>query len=108
MLDITFGDWLTVGGVDYPVQGVEHWPMAEHPSLTALATLTASTKRAVTTGGTQAAAAAKLANLACTPLYPVSDGLLSRPNLDTPYRDLETYVIGGDEVARVVVQSVNP
>lgn len=71
-------------------------------SLNLLATKTASVKRAAITLGKRGEPATVLTGLACTPLYPADPGaannLLMRPEAETPYHLLETFVIGNPAI----------
>ena len=71
-------------------------------SLNLLATETASIKRAVISGGKRGAPATVLDDLRCTPLYPADAGavnnLLLRLKSETPYRIMETFVLGRPEI----------
>lgn len=71
-------------------------------SLLMLATRTASVKRASIASGKRGTPATVLTGLQCTPLYPADPGevanLLQRLNIDTPYRMMETYVIGNQPI----------
>lgn len=71
-------------------------------SLNMLATETASVKRAAITGGRRGTPTTVLSDLQCTPLYPADPGavnnLLMRLKSETPYRILETFVIGQPDI----------
>jgi hypothetical protein len=71
-------------------------------SLNLLATATASIKRAAISAGKRGAPVTVLDGLACTPLYPADAGavnnLLLRLKSETPYRILETFVLGRPDI----------
>lgn len=71
-------------------------------SLRLLATATASVKRATIVAGKRGAPATVLTGLRCTPLYPADAGavnnLLLRLKSETPYRILETFVLGRPDI----------
>lgn len=71
-------------------------------SLHLLATKTASIKRAQIAAGKRGAPVTVLDNLRCTPLYPADAGavnnLLMRLKSETPYRILETFVLGRPDI----------
>lgn len=71
-------------------------------SLNLLATETASIKRAAIAGGKRGQPTTVLEGLRCTPLYPADAGaannLLQRLKLETPYRILETFVLGQPDI----------
>lgn len=71
-------------------------------SLHLLATETASVKRATIAAGRRGAPATVLEGLRCTPLYPADAGaanaLLLRIKSETPYRILETFVLGRPDI----------
>ncbi len=74
--------------------------MASTLGFAVLATVTASTKRygAVAATGLQAAAAASIVSLKCTPLDPVDPELKKRLGLETPHTLLQTYVDAGLDI----------
>lgn len=67
-------------------------------SLAAMATVTASTKRAAIVSGKRAAPTTNLTGLAITPLDPVDPELQNRLHLDTPHELLQTFIPGDYDV----------
>lgn len=71
-------------------------------SLRAMATKTATVKRAAIAGGKRGEPVTLLDGVACTPLYPADPKdaaeLLQRLKISTPYRLLETYLPGSHEI----------
>ena len=71
-------------------------------SLLMLATKSASVKRAAIVAGKRGEPATMLTGLQCTPLYPADpdqvNNLLRRLGVETPYRMMETYVLGDQPV----------
>ena len=63
-----------------------------------VATVTASTKRAVMTSGIQAEPTENLTSLKCTPLDPVDAELRHSLELETPHELLQTFVDGALDI----------
>ncbi len=92
MLDIKEGDVLVVGANEYPIKASAEWAgMKVTSSFRRLATISASTKRATTSGGKRSAATTYLSGLSMTPLDPVSAELASSVGLSTPHELKQCY-----------------
>lgn len=63
-------------------------------TMTALATISCSTKRGSITSGKQGAAVANLTGLLCTPLDPVNAEIAERAGLATPIEVYQTFIEG--------------
>lgn len=106
-LDIREGDILVVGGSEYPIRSCAAWTWGHGRAMRRLCTVTATTKRNPTvTAGKRGAPVAKLADLRCTPLDPLTAELAQRVGLDTPHELLQTYVDGGDMYYELVLEEL--
>lgn len=104
-LDIVNGDLLTVGGVDYPIRAVATWEMTNPArSFAAMATVSASTKRAAISGG-QRALVAKLVGLSIFPFQPVEDDTIAKiPEISSPHKVRQTFVRDDAAVIQLIVE----
>jgi hypothetical protein len=96
-MDIRDGDQLVIGTKSYPVRAVESRSGAglSRASFAALATATASTRRApAITGGLRGDPATNIVSLKCMPPFPLSAETRKRMVIETPYQALETIVFG--------------
>jgi hypothetical protein len=94
MVDIREGDILVIGTKEYPVKACSDWAKTGtySASFQRLATISATTKRATTSGDKRLAASTYLTGLTVTPLDPVSAELASTMGLDTPHELLQTFI----------------
>lgn len=76
-------------------------------SLATMATATASTKRALVTGGKRGLPQAYLNNIACTPLQPAATDTIQRLKLDTLVQIFATIVPGISDIMNTDVLVVN-
>lgn len=67
-------------------------------SFSRLARVTASTKRAVISGGKKGAPATLISSLVCSPLDPASAEIEQRFQVKTPYSLLQTFVDGALDI----------
>ena len=106
-LDIKEGDFLTVGGVDYPIKACSVWQWRYGRAMRRFLTVTATTKRTPTvTNGKRGAPTTKLTNVRCMPLDPASPEVAQRVALDTPHTLLQTVVDGGDTFYELVLENL--
>lgn len=107
MLDIKEGDVLTVNGTDHPVKSAAEWSGAKvSPSFRRLASLSAATKRATTSGGKRSPASTYLTGLTCTPLDPVSAELATSAGLDTPHELKQCFVGDSTGYLHLIVEDL--
>lgn len=109
-LDIREGDLLVLEGStrEYPIRAVEEWPWEAGYShaFRRRGTKRAFTKRASVTSGVSAAPAAYLTDLEVLRLTPVDADTQARPNLRGFQELKETYLDGGTEFYRLVLEVV--
>jgi len=100
-------DILSVGNVDYPIRAVGAWSQSPvSPSLKRLANVSASTKRAVMSGGERGAPTTFLTGLSIMPLDPLAttEELKLREQLKTPHTLRQTVVVASDGFTALVVE----
>ena len=107
--DILSGDYLAVGGEEYPVKAVSVWSLSpgQSAAFRQLARLDALTKRApAMAGGKRGAAEIHLAGLKCTPFDPVDPETRQRLALDTPHTLLQTFVCDADGYVHLILEDL--
>lgn len=108
-LDIREGDYLVVGGKEYPIRACQEWVWNRGTGIRRFATVTATTKRQpVITDGKRGAPTTNLTGVKCTPLDPiqVTPEIRERFDLKTPHELLETFVDGTDTFYRLVLEDL--
>lgn len=93
MLDIREGDIIVVGAKEYPIKACSEWS-GTHASMATFkrqASVSASTKRAISDGDKRTPASTYLTGLNITPLDPVNAQLATTFGLDTPHELLQTF-----------------
>jgi hypothetical protein len=93
VLDIREGDILVVGTKEYPIKACSEWSGSRMGMATfkRQATISASTKRAISNGDKRSPASSYLTGLTVTPLDPVNAQLATTFGLDTPHELLQTF-----------------
>ncbi len=106
VIDVKEGDILTVGSRDYTVKAVEVWQKSNFNTsvFSVMASLSASTKRAVLAGGKRGTPSTYLTGLKCTPLDPVTQDVVERLALESPIRMLETFMADSTGFVHVIVE----
>jgi len=108
VLDVREGDFLVVGGREYPVRSCAEWTdWRGGRGMSRLLSVTASTKRSpAVSGGKRGAPATHLTRVRCMPLDPVDADLAQRMGLNTPHELLQTVADGGDAFYVLVVEDL--
>lgn len=106
-LDIKEGDYLVVGGKDYPIRSCAEWAWGSGNGMSRFLRVTASTKRQPALGGgVYGEMTTKLTNVKCMPLDPVDAELRNRLLLDTPHELLQTIADGGGVFYRLILEDL--
>ena len=109
-LDIREGDILILEGAarEYPIRAVEEWPWEARSSqaFRRRRRVRAFTKRASVTSGVSSAPVAYLTDLDVLQLTPVDADTQARPTLRGFQELKETYLDGGTEFYRLVLEVV--
>lgn len=107
MLDIKEGDYLVVGGKDYPIRSCAEWVWGSGNGMSRFLRVTASTKRApAITGGKRGEAVTNLTGVKCMNLDPVDPELRNRLELETPHELLQTVANGGGVFYRLILEDL--
>lgn len=109
-LDIKEGDYLVVGGKDYPIRFCEEWAWYGANGIKRMLRVTASTKRQpAITGGKRGEAVTKLTGIKCTPLDSVNHvdpNIQNRLELNTPTEILQTFADGNGVFYRLLLEDL--
>jgi len=106
-LDIKEGDYLIVGGSEYPIRSCAEWAWTGGNGIKSLLRVTASTKRQpAISSGKRGTPVTKLTGVKCTPLDPVDPELRNRLELDTPHELLQTIADGSGVFYRLILEDL--
>ena len=102
-MDIKPGDFLVVGGKDYPIKSVAEWAGTGMNSrgFSRRATVSATTKRTKKGEPTT-----HLTGLLCTPLDPVDPETRRRLALETPHELLQTFLADSIGFVHLVLEDI--
>jgi hypothetical protein len=102
-MDIKPGDFLVVGGKDYPIKSVAEWTGTgmNSRSFARRATVSATTKRTKKGEPTT-----HLPGLTCTPLDPVDPETRRRLALETPHELLQTFLAESTGFVHLVLEDI--
>ena len=106
MIDVKEGDSLVIGSDEYAVKAVEAWSKSSFntSSFAAMASVSASTKRATLANNKRGTPSTYLTGLKCTPLDPVTQDIVERLALESPIRMLETFIADSTGFVHVIVE----
>lgn len=107
--DIKNGDFLVVGGTEYPIRSVAVWVMRPSMSVAVrrLARVNAETKRNPdVVAGKRAAPETNLTGLKCTPLDPIEPEIRERLAINTPHTLLQTFVTDNESFLHLVLEDL--
>lgn len=106
-LDIKEGDYLVVGGKDYPIRSCAEWSWIGGTGIKRFLRLMASTKRPpAITAGKRGGAVTYLTNVKCMDLDPLDAELRNRIDIQTPHELLQTVADGGGVFYRLILEDL--
>lgn len=106
-LDIKEGDYLVVGGKDYPIRSCAEWSWIGGTGIKRFLRVTASTKRQPALGsGVYGEMTTKLTDVKCMDLDPVDAELRGRLLLDTPHELLQTVADGNGVFYQLILEDL--